>query len=644
MWSDLEEHFAVVDGTSIHSLKTELGECRQKKCMSVTEYYGKLKSLWDALSIHEPPFACEYGKCTCDIAGKVVKRLDNERLHQFFMGLNRSLYGTLQNQQFQLVPLPSLNRGYHATLQAERLLMGDTPPDVSDVVAYATPGSSSRTPDEWKKLREKEKAERRKLYCSHYEVHGHDINSCFIKSQKFPDWWGSRPRTLPELCRSRKSGSTNTGTGSGSDVGSGSDGTVHANALQNIPSDRLSGTCVSWIIDTGASNHVIGDLSFFADSMVIPPRAVGLPNGKRIMASRMGTVKINDSITLRRVLFVPHLTCHLISVSQLTVDYDYMLQFTKDRCLIQDRSLRKMIGVGELQDGLFILSSADTAAVVHTLDTSGSYELWHRRLGHPEVWVYLLLAKTEVTSAFMQFLSMQSRGDKFEPRSRKCIFLGYPLNKKGWKVLDIETRSIFVSRDVIFHEELFHQFDDKADTTTVIHDDPIISHDDLPEIEQSAPSAAADTVTPTAQSLGTVSEADTAPATDTVPAENIGRGHRLKFPNSRLQGYVLDTINSPSIPDSPDSPTSLSGTSYALANFVNCNKFSTRHKNFLAAITTGVEPPSFKIAIQDDGWCKAMKEEIDALESNDTWELTDLPLNKKALGCRWVYKIKYKFD
>ncbi|XP_074305911.1 uncharacterized protein LOC141641136 [Silene latifolia] len=484
MWSDLEERFAVVDGTSIHSLKTELGECRQKKGMSVTEYYGKLKSLWDALSIHEPPFACECGKCTCDIASKAVKRLDNERLHQFFMGLDRSLYGTLRNQQFQLVPLPSLNRGYHATLQAERLLLDETPPDVSDIVAYATPGSSSRTPDEWKKVREKEKAERRKLYCSHCEVYGHDINCCFIKSQNFPDWWGSRPRTLAELRRNRKSGSTSTSTGSGSGVSSGSGGTVHANALQNIPSDRLSGTCVSWIIDTGASNHVTGDLSLFTDSMVIPPRAVGLPNGKRIMASQMGTVKINGSITLRRVLFVPHLTCHLISVSQLTADYDYMLQFTKDRCLIQDRSLRKMIGVGELRDGLFILSSVDGAdAAVHTLATTGSYELWHRRLGHPggnvvqflplahslsvnknlvcdvchrakqtrasfnlseniasdifslihcdlwgpyrtpstcgakyfltivddcsrSVWVYLLLAKTEVTSVFMQFLSM----------------------------------------------------------------------------------------------------------------------------------------------------------------------------------------------------------------------------------------------
>ncbi|XP_074300751.1 uncharacterized protein LOC141632066 [Silene latifolia] len=100
MWGDLAERFAVIDGTSIYSLKSELGECRQKKGMSLTKYYGKLKTLWDALTIHEPPFACECGKCTCDIATKAIKRLDNERLNQFFMGLDCSLYGQLRNQQF----------------------------------------------------------------------------------------------------------------------------------------------------------------------------------------------------------------------------------------------------------------------------------------------------------------------------------------------------------------------------------------------------------------------------------------------------------------------------------------------------------------------------------------------------------------
>lgn len=39
-----------------------------------------------------------------------------------------------------------------------------------------------------------------------------------------------------------------------------------------------------------------------------------------------------------------------------------------------------------------------------------------------------------------------------------------------------------------------------------------------------------------------------------------------------------------------------------------------------------------------------MKEEIHALEINKTWTLEALPPGKRPIGCRWVYKIKYKAD
>ena len=39
-----------------------------------------------------------------------------------------------------------------------------------------------------------------------------------------------------------------------------------------------------------------------------------------------------------------------------------------------------------------------------------------------------------------------------------------------------------------------------------------------------------------------------------------------------------------------------------------------------------------------------MSNEIKALEVNHTWSLQPLPLGKKAIGCKWVYKVKYKAD
>lgn len=35
-----------------------------------------------------------------------------------------------------------------------------------------------------------------------------------------------------------------------------------------------------------------------------------------------------------------------------------------------------------------------------------------------------------------------------------------------------------------------------------------------------------------------------------------------------------------------------------------------------------------------------MKKEVDALDTNETWKLTSLAKGKKAIGCKWVYKVK----
>lgn len=39
-----------------------------------------------------------------------------------------------------------------------------------------------------------------------------------------------------------------------------------------------------------------------------------------------------------------------------------------------------------------------------------------------------------------------------------------------------------------------------------------------------------------------------------------------------------------------------------------------------------------------------MQKEYDALIKNDTWKLVDPPLGTKQIGCKWVYKNKYKVD
>ena len=39
-------------------------------------------------------------------------------------------------------------------------------------------------------------------------------------------------------------------------------------------------------------------------------------------------------------------------------------------------------------------------------------------------------------------------------------------------------------------------------------------------------------------------------------------------------------------------------------------------------------------------WMSAMEKEIESLRKNDVWELVDLPKGRKAVGSKWVFKIK----
>ena len=54
------------------------------------------------------------------------------------------------------------------------------------------------------------------------------------------------------------------------------------------------------------------------------------------------------------------------------------------------------------------------------------------------------------------------------------------------------------------------------------------------------------------------------------------------------------------------------------------------------------EPANYNEATKDNNWKQAMQLELDALQQNNTWELVTLPIEKKPIGSKWVYKIKLK--
>ena len=98
----------------------------------------------------------------------------------------------------------------------------------------------------------------------------------------------------------------------------------NAKIHENHPYRQFDDTC--WIIDTGATHHVTGNKSWLFDTRYIEC-PVGLPNGESVFATLEGSVKLSDQITISGVLFVPHINCNLIYVTQLSHQLNVVVQF-----------------------------------------------------------------------------------------------------------------------------------------------------------------------------------------------------------------------------------------------------------------------------------------------------------------------------
>jgi Reverse transcriptase (RNA-dependent DNA polymerase) len=67
----------------------------------------------------------------------------------------------------------------------------------------------------------------------------------------------------------------------------------------------------------------------------------------------------------------------------------------------------------------------------------------------------------------------------------------------------------------------------------------------------------------------------------------------------------------------------------------------------LHAVLLPDEPASYREAVKStykDDWDNAMQEEMKSLSENHTWDLVDLPKDRRAVKCKWVYCIKFGAD
>ena len=155
----------------------------------------------------------------------------------------------------------------------------------------------------------------------------------------------------------------------------------------------------TWVIDFGATDHMIGNSSLFTTFQSHPSTStVTLAYGSKSCVLGSRTIHPTPLITLTSVLSLPQFSFNLIYVSKLTRTLVCSISFFPDHCLIQDLLMKWIIGRGHESKGLYILEIKVPKSVA-CFEIITPFEL-HCHLGYPS---FSLLKKL-----YPQFSSLAS--------------------------------------------------------------------------------------------------------------------------------------------------------------------------------------------------------------------------------------------
>ncbi|XP_019167310.1 PREDICTED: uncharacterized protein LOC109163044 [Ipomoea nil] len=139
----------------------------------------------------------------------------------------------------------------------------------------------------------------------------------------------------------------------------------------------------SWILDSGATDHIACSLDSFDDYYVVEGTMVNLQNGKHIRVEHMGNITLGDGICLKNVLHIPSFKFNIISVSKLLNNSPHLLTFTNDQCILRG-SHGRTVGFAKEENGLYLLLEPPQITVnsCKLSAMSCTAKTWHQRLGH----------------------------------------------------------------------------------------------------------------------------------------------------------------------------------------------------------------------------------------------------------------------
>ncbi|XP_068487340.1 uncharacterized protein [Phaseolus vulgaris] len=121
IWNDLKTRYSQGDLSRISDLQSEASSLSQND-LSVTDYFTKLRVIWDELDNFRPNHVCVCQvKCTCSVASDISKRKREDQAMQFLRGLNDQ-FNNIRSHVLLMEPVPPISKKISLVAQQERQL------------------------------------------------------------------------------------------------------------------------------------------------------------------------------------------------------------------------------------------------------------------------------------------------------------------------------------------------------------------------------------------------------------------------------------------------------------------------------------------------------------------------------------------
>ena len=224
---------------------------------------------------------------------------------------------------------------------------------------------------------------------------------------------------------------------------------------------------------------------------------------------------------------------------------------------------------------------------------------------------------------------------KLDAKSYRGIFVGYPDGTKGYKIYNVASGKFTRTRNVVFDENNFHNFDQPAPKKAEIVNVVLPIDDGFEDLSTEVANLNIDN--PVRQIV--------LPTDDHVQGENVAQPPPQQQPVAP-QNLPPTTITPPTVAPTYEETfmNQVEGIGPVRSRKPTRRFIESDECNFSELPVDGVEiPKTYKSALNNQHqtqWREAMQKEYCSLTQKKTWRLVPRPTDKNIVKNKWVYNLK----